>query len=67
VSAVLATVDQSARAKSQSTFVARAALAGFELVELADGSWLASRWGMFRDLADDEQVERFLSAVGAPS
>lgn len=52
--------------KADATFIARAALAGFELVRLADGSWLASRWGMFRDLADDEQVERFLSAVGAP-
>jgi hypothetical protein len=46
--------------------VARAALAGFELAKMADGTWLASRWGVFRGLADDEQVERFLSAVGAP-
>lgn len=52
--------------KSDTALVARAALAGFELVKLADGSWLASRWGMFRDLSDEEQVERFLSAVGAP-
>lgn len=57
----------SATSKGDATFIARAALAGFELVKLADGSWLASRWGMFRDLADVEQVERFLSAVGAPA
>lgn len=66
MSAVIA-ADQSAPTKSDATLIARAALAGFELVKLADGSWLASRWGMFRDLADDEQVERFLSAVGAPA
>jgi hypothetical protein len=54
------------QAKSDATFAARAALAGFELVKLGDGSWLASRWGRFRGLADDEQVERFLGAVGAP-
>jgi len=66
MSAVIA-ADQSPPAKSDTTLIARAALAGFELVKLADGSWLASRWGMFRDLADDEQVERFLSAVGAPA
>lgn len=59
--------DQSAPVKSDATFIARAAMAGFELVKLANGSWLASRWGMFRDLSDDEQVERFLSAVGAPA
>ena len=66
MSAVIAE-GQSAQAKSDATLIARAALAGFELVRLADGSWLASRWGMFRDLADYEQVERFLSAVGAPA
>lgn len=58
---------QSACSKCDATLIARAALAGFELVKLADGSWLASRWGMFRDIADGEQVERFLSAVGAPA
>lgn len=52
--------------KADATFIARAALAGFELVRLADGSWFASRWGMFRGLADDVEVERFLSVVGAP-
>lgn len=52
--------------KADSTLVARAALAGFELVKLADGTWLASRWGMFRGLTNDAEVERFLSVVGAP-
>lgn len=53
--------------KSDVTRIARAALSGFELARLPDGAWLASRWGMFRVMADDEQVERFLSAVGAPA
>lgn len=63
---VSAPVEQPAPNKINATFVARAALAGFELVKLADGSWLASRWGMFRGLADDVEVERFLGVVGAP-
>lgn len=66
MSAVIA-ADQSAPAKSDATFIARAALAGFELTKRADGSWQASRWGLFRDLANDEEVVRFLSAVGAPA
>lgn len=59
-------MSQPADPKACATLQARAALAGFELVKLADGSWLASRWGMFRNLADDAEVERFLRVVGAP-
>jgi hypothetical protein len=47
--------------------VARAALAGFELAKMADGTWLASRWGMFRSLSNADEVERFLVVVGAPA
>ncbi|MBV8500764.1 MAG: hypothetical protein JO006_03505 [Paucibacter sp.] len=54
-------------AKQDATLSARAALAGFELVRQADSTWLASRWGQFRTLADDEEVERFLNIVGAPA
>jgi hypothetical protein len=56
-----------AEEKADSSRVARAALAGFQLVKLADGTWLASRWGMFRGLADTNEVERFLTVVGAPA
>lgn len=59
-------VDLLAQSKAESTLIARAALAGFELVRLADGSWLATRWDTSRGLADLEEVERFLGAVGAP-
>lgn len=58
---------QQRQGKGDSTLIARAALAGFELTKRADGSWQASRWGLFRDLANDEEVVRFLSAVGAPA
>lgn len=60
------TAGQCAR-KAETTLIARAALAGFELVKLTDGSWRAARWGMFRDLANEDEVLRFLSAVGAPA
>lgn len=46
----------------------RAALAlagGFELHELADGSFLVRRWGLTRDLADLAAVEDFARQVGA--
>lgn len=65
MSAVIEAI-QAAPTKSDATLIARAALAGFELVKLGDSSWLASRWGMFRNLADDGEVERFLSVAGAP-
>lgn len=57
MSAVIEAV-QAGPSKSDATFIARAALAGFELVKLGDGSWLASRWGMFRGLAANGDVER---------
>lgn len=53
--------------KCVATLVARAALAGYELVELADGSFIASRWGMFRSLDHMAAVEQFLRRVGAPA
>lgn len=45
--------------------IARAALAGVELVRLADGSWIASRWGMVKPLTDAE-VGPWLDRIGAP-
>lgn len=55
-------VDQ----KQVATLVARAAIAGYELVRLADGTFIASRWGMFRSLDHIAAVEAFLQRVGAP-
>jgi hypothetical protein len=52
-------------AKRDSTLIARAALAGIVLVRLADRSWLASRWGLFRPLTDAD-VGTWLDTVGAP-
>lgn len=46
---------------------ARAALAGYELVKLADGSYIASRWGMFRSLDHLAAVDQFLVRIGAPA
>ena len=55
--------------KCRATLQARAALAGFELVQLGDGSFIGSRpaWGMHCCLADAAAVERWLVKVGAPS
>ena len=41
------------------------ALAGFELVRMADGSFIASRWGMFRNLDHIAAVEAWLARVVA--
>ena len=48
------------------TLQARAALAGFELVLLADGTFLVSKWGMAKHLPDAHAVQHFLRQVGAP-
>ena len=53
--------------KARETRVARACLAGYQLVQLADGTYIASRWGMFRPLDHVAAVERFLQRVGAPA
>lgn len=51
--------------KLAATLTARAALAGFALQRLADGSYLASRWNLTRPLPDLWAVSRFLDQVGA--
>lgn len=50
--------------KADATRIARAALAGIELVRLADGSWCASRWGLVKALQAAE-VDAWLERVGA--
>lgn len=53
-------------AKRFATVQARAALAGVELVRLADGSLLASKWGMFKSFSDADEVDSWLVRVGGP-
>ena len=50
-------------AKTVATLKARAALAGWELIPLPDGAFIASRWGMHRDLAHAAEAARFLDRV----
>lgn len=53
--------------KAVATAKARAALAGHELVHLADGTFMIHRWGMFRHLEHLAAVDAFLRRVeGAP-
>lgn len=59
--------QEEADRKKAATCIARAALAGYELVQLADGSFIASKWGMFRSLENAAAVEAFLARVGAPA
>lgn len=56
---------QGVDAKVFATLQARAALAGFELVRMADGSFVVARWTMTRALTDIPAIERFLKQVGA--
>lgn len=62
-----AQLAEALRRKSDATLIARAALAGVELVKLADGTWIASRWGLVRPLATDAEAEAWLARVGAPA
>jgi hypothetical protein len=50
--------------KRQAQLQAEAALQGIALHRLADGRWLACRWGFSRELADTE-VEGWLQHAGA--
>lgn len=50
--------------KQDATRIARAALAGIQLVRLVDGSWCASRWGLVKPLQADE-VDAWLERAGA--
>ena len=52
-------------AKTIATLQAPAAIAGFQLVRMADGSFVAAKWTMTRSLADIAAVDAFLVQVGA--
>lgn len=58
-----ATQPEAADRKQVATLQARAALAGFELVQLADGTFLASRWGMFRSFDHMAAASAWLDRV----
>jgi hypothetical protein len=61
----VAQLAEAQRSKEFATLQAEAALAGFELVSLADGTLLASRWGMFKPLPDVATARLWLRQVGA--
>lgn len=67
VGASVPAADTLPDAKAVATLQARAALAGFELVQLADSTFLVSRWGMAKHLPDGSAVQAFLRQVGAPA
>ncbi len=54
--------DHNKRAK---TLQALLAMRGHELHILADGTYLATRWGLSKALRDLAAVERFAAQVGA--
>ena len=51
--------------KTRATLAAKLAIKGFSLFELADGSYLASRWNHTRPLRDLHAVQGFARQVGA--
>lgn len=52
-------------AKLFATLQARAAIAGFELVQMADSSFVAAGWTMTRAFTTRADVETFMQQVGA--
>lgn len=54
-----------AHRKIVATLQAKAALAGYQLVPLADGSFIVAKWGLLKPLDDLDAVEKFLAAAGA--
>lgn len=63
IDTTVSTVDE----KTVAALKSRAALAGYELTALPDGSFVASRWGMHRDLAHAADAQRFLDRVSPGS
>lgn len=57
--------------KAVATLIARAALVGVALVRSTDDHdrpvFVASRWGLTKQLGSTEEVEAFLKLVGGPS
>lgn len=57
--------DDRAHQKRFSTLQAKLALHSFVLRKLDDGSYIVTRWGLCRELADLDGVARFVGLVGA--
>ena len=57
-------VDAACLDKPDSTLVALAAIAGFQLRKLADGRWRVERWNLSRELNDTGAVRAFLAGAG---
>ena len=49
--------------KKVASLQARAALMGFELVVLLDGTLIAKKWNLWRELATLTEVETFLDRI----
>ena len=64
MSAAAAPIEES---KAIATLVARACLAGYQLKPLRDGTFVVSRWDLFRELDSLADVEAFLKQPGAPA
>lgn len=56
--------DLDCQRKAFLTLRARFAMAGFALLELSDGSLLATRWNLCRPLPDATAALRFLRQIG---
>lgn len=65
------TAPVAADAKTVATLQARCALIGVQLVRSTDDrdrpTFIASRWGMTRQLDSVEAVEQFLARIGGPA
>ena len=55
--------DDSAAGKARATIAARFALRGYSLHQLADDSYLVTRWNLSRPCADLHAARRFLALV----
>lgn len=58
--------EPDAERKRLATLTAHAALAGFQLHALDNGSFLISRWQWCKSLPDLDAAERFLVQAGVP-
>jgi hypothetical protein len=56
-------VQETLDPKTVATYQARAAIQGYQLVALADGTFMVSRWQLFKTLEHPAAVESFLERV----
>ena len=63
----LTAVESDADRKLIDTLVARGCLAGFQIVRLIDGTFIVSKFGLFRSLDHIAAGETFLQRAHAPT